>query len=255
VTGGASGLGEACVKSFIEEGCNVVILDIDKEKADNFIKSFPAQAQSKLLFFKTDITSEDSVSEAIKISKEKFGRLHGAINCAGIGSAQRTATSKGPHDLELFKTVINVNLIGTFNVCRLVAHHLITDVKENNDPDGERGIFVNVASVAAYDGQIGQLAYSASKGGVVSMTLTMARDLGHYGIRVVTVAPGVFYTPMMLQLPEENRKSLTKGALHPKRMGQPEDFSHLVVSILKNPYINGEVIRLDAGMRMPPANL
>jgi NAD(P)-dependent dehydrogenase (short-subunit alcohol dehydrogenase family) len=255
VTGGASGLGEACVRSFLEEGANVVILDIDKEKADKLIKSFPSNLQTKVLFFKTDITSEDSVREAIKLSKEKFGMLHGAVNCAGVGSAQRTASSKSAHDLQLFKTVIDINLVGTFNVCRLVAQQIISDAKEPNEPDGERGVLINVASVAAFDGQIGQVAYSASKGGVVSMTLTMARDLSNYGIRVVTIAPGTFDTPMMNQLPEEQLNKLLKNTVFPKRLGKPQDFSQLVLSIVKNPYINGETIRLDAAMRMPPANL
>jgi len=177
------------------------------------------------------------------------------VNCAGVGSAQRTSTSRAPHDLQLFKTVIEINLVGTFNVCRLVAHHIISETKETNEQDGERGVFINVASVAAFDGQIGQVAYSASKGGVVSMTLTMARDLGNYGIRVVTIAPGIFDTPMIKQMPEDQLEKLLKNAVFPRRLGKPEDFSDLVLSIVKNPYINGEVIRLDACMRMPPASL
>jgi len=245
VTGGASGLGEATVVMLVSKGANVTILDRDEELGQKLANSLPSK---QTLFLKTDVCNEDSVKNSIKETISKFGSLNGAINCAGVGSANKIASKAAPHSLELFQKVIEINLTGTFNVCRLVSHQLI---QQKPDSDGERGILINVASIAAFDGQNGQVAYSASKGGIVSMTLVMARDLGRYGIRAMTIAPGLFETPMTRMIPDDSKKQLAKDVQFPQRMGQPIDFAQLVLSIIQNPYLNGETIRLDGGLRMP----
>jgi len=244
VTGGASGLGEACVRLLFENLACVVILDIKQEDGQRLVDQLGSP--ERVLFVKTDVCSEDSVQGAIKQSIEKFRKIHGVINCAGVGSAQKTAGS-APHSLDLFKLIVGINLTGTFNVCRLVAQAMIA---QEPDSEGERGVMINTASISAYEGQIGQVAYSASKGGVVSMTIVMARDLYRYGIRCVTIAPGTFDTGMLGALPEAKKEALQRTIPFPPRLGRPEEFAHLVLSILQNPYINGETIRLDAALRM-----
>lgn len=236
VTGGASGLGQATTSALIERGSRVVVADVKGEA--------PAGAE----FVQTDVTDEDSVAAAVELAN-RDGRLSCVVNCAGIGVAQKTVSKKGPHDLGDFGKVIGINLIGTFNVIRLAAAAMAA-----NEPgeDGERGIVVNTASVAAFDGQIGQAAYSASKGGIVGMTLPIARDLASVGIRVVTIAPGLFLTPMMAGLPEEAQDSLGKQVPFPSRLGDPSEYANLVTHIVDNRMLNGEVIRLDGAIRMAP---
>jgi len=242
VTGGSSGLGEACVILLVSKGANVVILDINS--SINLSKMDP----QKTLFLQTDVTSEESVKNAIDITIKKFTEINGLINCAGVGAAQRTTSSKGhPHDLELFSKVIQINLIGTFNVSRLVASQMI---KQKADSEGHRGVIINTASVAAYEGQVGQVAYAASKAGVVGMTLVMSRDLSIGGIRVNTISPGLFYTPMLSKLPSEHINKMQNSVQFPKRLGKPDEFAHLVLCIIENPYLNGETIRLDGAVRL-----
>lgn len=242
VTGGASGLGAATAEILLNAGAKVSILDVVEP-------GFDASDESNNLFIRTDVRNEGDVLEAIKLTKEKFGQLNGAINCAGIGPAERVAGKHGPHRLELFKKTIEINLIGSFNVVRLVAHEL-----QSNDPDEnrERGVLINTASIAAYDGQIGQAAYSASKGGIVSMTLPIARELARFGIRVMTIAPGIFETPLLAGLPDEVKESLGAQVPFPSRLGRPQEFANLVKHIIENPMLNGEVIRLDGALRMAP---
>jgi NAD(P)-dependent dehydrogenase (short-subunit alcohol dehydrogenase family) len=245
VTGGASGLGEASARRLAAGGADVTILDFNEAKGEALAKEIGGATK----FVKTDVTDADQVAEAISIAGES-GPLRIAINCAGTGDALRTIGRDGtPHDLGRFMRVININLVGTFNSLRFAASAM-----SRHDPDdaGERGVIVNTASVAAFEGQIGQLAYSASKGGVVSMTLTAARDLSAVGIRVCTVAPGLMDTPLLGLLPDENKAALGSGVLFPKRLGFPDEFAQLVTSIVENPYLNGETIRLDGGLRMPP---
>ncbi len=247
VTGGASGLGKATVEAIVEKGGKAIILDLKEEEGKKLEKSL---GTDKAVFVKTDVTSEDDVKNAIKVAKEKFGGLHIAVNCAGVGIAMKTVSKAGPHDLQSFLFVINVNLVGTFNVSRLAAFEM-----SQNEPlteDGERGVIINTASVAAFDGQIGQVAYSASKGGIVGMTLPMARDLARYGIRVMTIAPGTFDTPLLGLLPEEVKKALAANIPFPQRLGRPPEYAALALHIIENSMLNGEVIRLDGALRMPP---
>lgn len=245
VTGGASGLGEATVRKLVERGAKVVIADRDEARGNALAQALGDAAR----FAKTDVTSELEVQSALSLAAT-LGTLRVAISCAGIGWAQRTVNKEGaPHDLNVFNTVIGVNLVGTFNVLRLAAAAMA-----RNAPlaDGERGVVINTASIAAYDGQIGQIAYAASKAGVVGMTLPAARDLSKAGIRVLTIAPGTFQTPMMAMLPEEQRQALAAGIPFPPRLGLPEDFARLALHMLENVYLNGETIRLDGALRMPP---
>jgi NAD(P)-dependent dehydrogenase (short-subunit alcohol dehydrogenase family) len=245
VTGGASGLGEATVRKLVERGAKVVIVDRDEAKGTALVKELGDAAR----FAKTDVTSELEVQSALSLASS-LGTLRIAISCAGVGWAQRTVNKEGlPHDLSVFNTVIGVNLVGTFNVLRLAAAAM-----SKNAPlaDGERGVVINTASIAAYDGQIGQIAYAASKAGVVGMTLPAARDLSKSGIRVLTIAPGTFHTPMMALLPDEQRQALAAGIPFPPRLGLPDDFARLALHILENVYLNGETIRLDGALRMPP---
>jgi len=244
VTGGASGLGRATVEQLLDAGANAVVCDLPKSDGE----SVAAQLGERAIFAPTDVTDADQVQAAIDAAVDRFGGVHVAVNCAGIGWAQRTTSRSGPHDLKYFELVIRVNLIGTFNVIRLAATQM-----SNQEPIGEeRGVIVNTASIAAYDGQIGQAAYSASKGGVVAMTLPVARDLAPRLIRVATIAPGTFDTPMLAGLPQDQRDKLAAGIPHPQRLGQPSEFGRLVRHIVENPMINGETIRLDGALRMPP---
>ena len=246
ITGGASGLGAATAKRLVENGANVILADRDDEKGVAFAEELGATAR----FVKTDVTSEDDIQNAIDTAKNDFGALNVLVNCAGVGMALRSWHPKhGSHPLELFKTVIEINLIGTFNAIRLAAGAM--DENEPND-EGEKGVIINTASVAAYDGQIGQAAYSASKGGIVGMTLPIARDLSRHGIRVMTIAPGLFDTPLLAALPEPARISLGQQVPFPSRLGNPAEYGQLAQSIIENPMLNGEVIRLDGAIRMSP---
>jgi NAD(P)-dependent dehydrogenase (short-subunit alcohol dehydrogenase family) len=245
ITGGASGLGEACVRRFSSQGAKVIILDRDAERG----KALVDELGGSVRFAQADVTSEADVQNAVQMAQEVFGGLHVTVNCAGIGWAGRTVSKEGPHSLDLFETVVRINLIGTFNVIRLCAASM-----SKNEPNsaGERGVIVNTASVAAFDGQIGQAAYSASKGGIVGMTLPIARDLSRLGIRVMTIAPGIFETPMVGLMPDELRTSLSGQIPFPSRLGQPAEYAQLAQSIIENVYLNGEVIRLDGAVRMAP---
>ncbi len=235
---GGSGLGAATALSLAGEGANVVVADL-KGKAEGEI----------VRFVETEVTDEGSVKGAIDAALGGFGGLHGVVNCAGIASAEKVLGREGPHSLESFSKVVEVNLVGTFNIVRLAAEAMV-----ENEPteSGERGVMVNTASVAAFDGQIGQVAYAASKGGVVAMTLPVARELARHGIRVMTIAPGIFDTPMLAGLPEAARESLGEQVLFPQRLGRSEEFAGLVGHIIENQMLNGEVIRLDAAIRLAP---
>jgi NAD(P)-dependent dehydrogenase (short-subunit alcohol dehydrogenase family) len=245
VTGGGSGLGLATARLLREGGANVALLDVNEQAGRAAVEELGEHS----LFVRTDVTSEEDVRAAIAAAEEKFGRLDGVINCAGIGGAMRTISKRGAHPLDAFKGILEVNLIGMFNVIRLAAEAMAAAPAP---PGEERGVFVNTASVAAYDGQIGQAAYSASKGGIVGMTLPIARDLASLGMRVVTIAPGIFDTPLLAGLPEEARQSLGKQVPFPPRLGRPEEFAQLAVQIVENEMLNGEVIRLDGAIRMAP---
>jgi 3-hydroxyacyl-CoA dehydrogenase / 3-hydroxy-2-methylbutyryl-CoA dehydrogenase len=245
VTGGGSGLGEATVREFISGGAKAVILDLPSSPGQKVAESLGDSA----IFTPADVVSDKEVAAAIARAVAKFGTAHIAVNCAGIGRAMRTVTKEGPHSLDLFNRVVQVNLIGTFNAIRLAANQM---VKNNPNADGERGVIVNTASVAAFDGQIGQAAYSASKGGVVGMTLPIARDLASMGIRVCTIAPGTFETPMLAGLPDPARKALAAQIPFPQRLGQPREYAALARHIVENAMLNGETIRLDGALRMPP---
>jgi NAD(P)-dependent dehydrogenase (short-subunit alcohol dehydrogenase family) len=240
VTGGASGLGLATTKRLLDAGAQVVVLDLRGEDA---VRELGERAR----FVEADVTDEAAVGKALDVA-ESLGALRINVNCAGIGNAIKTLSKDGPFPLNGFKKVIEVNLIGTFNVLRLAAERIA-----KTEPLGEeRGVIINTASVAAFDGQIGQAAYSASKGGVVGMTLPIARDLARELIRVVTIAPGLFKTPLLGSLPEEAQKSLGKQVPHPARLGDPDEYGALAVHIIENPMLNGEVIRLDGAIRMAP---
>jgi NAD(P)-dependent dehydrogenase (short-subunit alcohol dehydrogenase family) len=245
VTGGASGLGRATVEALHEAGASLVVCDLPTSNGAEVAETLG----DRVAFAPTDVTSEDDVRAAVSLAVERFGGLHVAVSCAGIAWAQRTVTRDGPHDFEAFRKVVEVNLIGTFNVIRLAAVQMSAQ-----EPDGsgeERGVIVNTASIAAFDGQIGQAAYSASKGGVAAMTLPVARDLAARLIRVVTIAPGTFDTPMLAQLPEPARQALAQQIPHPSRLGRPEEYASLVLHVVDNPMLNGEVVRLDGALRMP----
>lgn len=245
VTGGASGLGEATVRRIIQHGGRAAILDLSEERGQKLVE----ELGENTIFVKTDVTSEEEVSNAVSKAIEAFGAINTVVNCAGIGIAGKLLSSKGVHSLDIFSKVISINLIGTFNVIRLASEQIINN--EQNEK-GERGVIINTASVAAFDGQIGQAAYSASKGGVVGMTLPIARELASYGIRVMTIAPGLFHTPMFDSLPAEARDSLGKMVPFPQRLGYPEEYAQLAESIITNPMLNGETIRLDGAIRMQP---
>ena len=243
VTGGASGLGEACVRELAGAGAKAAIFDLDAEKG----RKLEAELGGKVLFCRTDVTGDGSVREAIGKTVEAFGGLNIVVNCAGIGVACKALTKKGPMPLEEFNRVVQINLVGTFNVIRLALERM---VKNTPDDEGERGVIVNTASAAAFDGQIGQPAYSASKAGVAGMTLPLARECAEYGIRVMTIAPGLFDTPMLGLLPETVREALGKMVPFPPRLGRPAEYAMLARHIIENPMLNGEVIRLDGAIRM-----
>ena len=242
VTGGASGLGAATARRFAAGGSHVVVADLNAELGEQL-------TSETMRFVRTDVTDERSVQAAVDVAVQTFGGLHGLVNCAGIGVAERTLGRSGPHRLDAFVRVVTVNLIGTFNAIRLAAAAMAA-----GEPNaaGERGVIVNTASVAAFDGQIGQAAYSASKGGIVGMTLPIARDLARDGIRVVTIAPGIFDTPLLGGLPEPTRESLGQQVPFPPRLGRPEEYAALAQHIVEQEMLNGEVIRLDGAIRMAP---
>jgi NAD(P)-dependent dehydrogenase (short-subunit alcohol dehydrogenase family) len=243
ITGAASGLGAACASRFHAAGAKVVLADLNQQAGDELA----AKLGPRAVFVPTDVTSADSVQTALAAASQ-FGPLRGVVNCAGILAASRVVGRDGPHDLELFARVMNVNLVGTFNVIRLAAAAM-----SQNEPlsdDGERGVIVNTSSVAAFEGQIGQAAYSASKGGVASMTLPLARELAKLGIRVMAIAPGIFDTAMMEAAPAAVRESLAGQVPFPPRLGKPEEFAALAQHIVENPMLNGAVLRLDGAVRM-----
>jgi NAD(P)-dependent dehydrogenase (short-subunit alcohol dehydrogenase family) len=244
VTGGASGLGVATVEMLVAAGGNAVIADVNKAG-----EAFAAKLGKQARFVECDVTREDHGRAAVDAAVKGFGGLQGLVNCAGIAIGEKTVGKEGPHSLEKFARVININLIGTFNMIRLAADAM---AKQPPNASGERGVIVNTASVAAFDGQIGQAAYSASKGGIVGMTLPIARDLSRSGIRVLTIAPGIFETPMLLGMPQEVQDALGKMVPFPSRLGRPAEYAQLVRSIAENEMLNGEVIRLDGAIRMQP---
>jgi NAD(P)-dependent dehydrogenase (short-subunit alcohol dehydrogenase family) len=245
VTGGASGLGGATTRRLVAAGARVAILDLPISAGEKLAAEIGPDA----IFCPGDVTQEEEVGAAVARTVEAFGALHINVNCAGIGWAQRTVTRDGPHLLDPFVRVVQVNLIGTFNVIRLTANQM---TQNDPNPHGERGVIINTASVAAYDGQIGQVAYSASKGGIVGMTLPIARDLASLGIRVVTIAPGLFDTPLLGRLPDEARQALAANIPFPRRLGYSSEYAALALQIVENPMLNGETIRLDGALRMPP---
>ncbi|MGA3118878.1 MAG: 3-hydroxyacyl-CoA dehydrogenase [Syntrophobacteraceae bacterium] len=245
VTGGASGLGEATVCDLVEHGAKVSILDFDDKKGEKLA----AALGDGVIFCKTDVTVENSVLEALDKTMDAFGAIHVAVNCAGVGTPMKVLGKNGPMPIDSFNKVVQVNLVGTMNVIRLAAGNM---ARNTPNKDGEKGVVINVASAAAFEGQIGQAAYSASKGGIVSMTLPIAREFAEYGIRVMTVAPGLFHTPMLASLPENVQEALAKTVPFPKRLGHPSEFAMLVRHIIENSMLNGETIRLDGAIRMQP---
>jgi NAD(P)-dependent dehydrogenase (short-subunit alcohol dehydrogenase family) len=245
VTGGASGLGGATVRALVGRGAKVVIADKSKDQGEALAKELGAAA----LFVDTDVTNEAQMTAAVDAAKREFGGLHVCVGCAGIGTAGRVVGKGGLFPLDLFQLTVNVNLVGMFNMMRIAAGAMTENAPTEG---GERGVIVTTASIAAFDGQIGQVAYSASKAGVVGMTLPVARELARFGIRVVTIAPGTFDTPMLANLPEEARVALAAGIPFPNRLGKPDEFAALAVHIVENAMLNGETIRLDAALRMPP---
>jgi len=244
ITGGASGMGGATSRLFCKEGAKVAILDMDSVRGNKLAE----ELGSSTIFCKTDVTNEDSVKSAIEKTMDSFGKLNVVLNFAGIAIAVKTLGRDGPHDLNLYKKVVDVNLNGTFNVSRLAAEYIS---KNTPNESGLTGLIVNTASVAGYDGQKGQAAYAASKAGVIGLTLPMARDLASYGVRVNTIAPGLIITPMLESLPEEAQEALSNQPLLPRRLGKPAEIAHLACFMIENEYLNGEVIRLDAGIRLP----
>lgn len=245
VTGGASGLGEATIRNIVQNGGKAVIFDQSEENG----LRLQNELGEAVLFLKADVTIDEDIQEAVSKAAAFMGGVNTVVNCAGIGIAEKVLGRNGVHNLSLFSKVIHVNLIGTFNVIRIAAEKM-TSNKVNEQ--GERGVIINTASVAAYDGQIGQAAYSASKGGIVGMTLPIARELARYGIRVMTIAPGLFHTPMFDTLSQEAKDSLGKMVPFPSRLGFPSEYAQLVQSIIENPMLNGETIRLDGAIRMQP---
>jgi 3-hydroxyacyl-CoA dehydrogenase/3-hydroxy-2-methylbutyryl-CoA dehydrogenase len=245
VVGGASGLGAATAQRLHGDGASVVIADLNAEKGEALANELGERAS----FVEANVTDAEQVQAAVDAAAAAEGGLRISVCCAGIGWAQRTVSRQGPHDLEIFSNVVQVNLIGTFNALRLAAAAMV-----GNEPDseGERGVCVNTASIAAFDGQIGQVAYAASKGGIVGLTLPAARDLASRGVRVMTIAPGLFDTPLLAALPAEQREALGAGIPFPSRLGRPEEYASLVAEIVANPMLNGETIRLDGALRMPP---
>lgn len=245
VTGGASGLGEATTRRLHGAGANVVIADMNWDKGGAICKELGARTAFALV----DVTKTETVKAGVDLALKEFGAIHILVNCAGSGWASKTISKEGPHDLDVFKKIVDLNLIGTFDCIRWAAFYM-----QNNQPneDGERGVIVNTASIAAFEGQIGQVAYAASKAGVVGMTLVVARDLARSGIRCCTIAPGTFDTPIMGFMAPQMKESIIEQIPFPKRFGRPVEFAMLVQQIVENPFFNGETIRLDAGVRFPP---
>lgn len=243
VTGGASGLGEATVRNFVEGGSQVSILDVQADKGQHLA----AELGADVIFCMTDVTDEQSVQNAVNETMTAFGAIHVAVNCAGIGDAAKVLGKEGPMPMELFNKVVQINLMGTMIVIRLAAEKMVANPPNQ---DGEKGVVINTASVAAFDGQVGQPAYSASKAGIVGMTLPIAREFADYGLRIVTIAPGLFETPLLLELPEKVRLSLAEMVPFPNRLGKPSEFAMLARQIVENPMLNGETIRLDGAIRM-----
>lgn len=243
VTGGSSGLGAATVRRLHAAGGRVMICDLDAPRGEAMAAELGANAG----FVRTDVSNEDDAQSAVKTTVDRFGTLNGLINCAGIGPAERVLGKNGAHRLSTFARCVQVNLIGTFNMIRLAGEAMAAQAPRS---DGERGVIINTASIAAYEGQIGQAAYSASKAGIVGMTLPIARELARSGIRVVTIAPGLFLTPMMQSLPQDVRDALGNATPFPSRLGQPDEYASLVLHILENQMINGETIRLDGAVRL-----
>lgn len=243
LTGSGSGLGAATARALCMVGAKVVLADLNRDAGEKLAAELGASA----CFVETDVANEASAQIAVNTAVSKFGALHGLVNCAGIAPAEKVAGKEGPHRLESFAKVININLVGTFNMIRLAA-----DAMLKNEPDagGERGVIINTASIAAFEGQLGQAAYAASKGGIVALTLPVARELARSGIRCMTIAPGIMETPMLLGMPPEVQESLNKMVPFPTRMGKPAEFAALVKHIIENAYLNGEVIRLDGAIRM-----
>ncbi|WP_312505635.1 3-hydroxyacyl-CoA dehydrogenase [Lysinibacillus sp.] len=245
VTGGASGLGEATVRKLVEQGGKAIIFDVNDERGQALVQELGQSVH----YVRVDVTKEEDVATGLEQAIAAFGKVNVAVNCAGTADASKVISKRGVHALALFEKIISVNLIGTFNVIRLVAEKM-----QHNEPneDGQRGVIINTASVAAFDGQIGQAAYSASKGGVAAMTLPIARELAEIGVRVMTIAPGIVETPMFASLPEPARTALAQMTPFPKRLGKPSEYALLVDSIIHNGLLNGEVIRLDGAIRMQP---
>ena len=243
VTGGASGLGEATVRTLLGNGAKATILDVDEARGN----ALADELGNAALFCNTDITDEESVQNALNKTLETFGSIQVTVNCAGISPPAKVIGKKGPVSLSAFNKVVQINLIGTVNVIRLAGEKMLQNTP--ND-DGEKGVVINTASVAAFEGQIGQASYSASKGGIVAMTLPIAREFADYGIRVVTIAPGLFETPLLASIPEKVKEALSQMMPFPKRLGKPDEFARLVMHIVDNPMLNGETIRLDAALRM-----
>lgn len=243
VTGGASGLGEACVRNLLKLGGKAAILDFAEEKG----KELASELGDRAVFFKTDITDEKMVQEALDGTIDAFGAIHILVNCAGVGIPAKVLGKEGPMPMSHFSKVVQINLMGTINVIRLAAEKM---VKNSPNDDGEKGVVINTSSVAAFDGQIGQAAYSASKAAVAGMTLPIAREFAEYGIRVMTIAPGIFNTPMLQSLPDNVKEALGQMVPFPKRLGEPDEFAGLIQHIIENAMLNGEVIRLDGSIRM-----
>src|SRR5512145_513422 len=245
VTGGASGLGEATAQQLVAAGAKVVIADLDAVSGDKMAQAHPG----RLIFVQADVVSEQDIVRAIKKAVDAFGKINVAVNCAGVTDAGKIKGKKGPLPLASFTKVLQINLVGTLNVIRLAV-----DQMTNNTPnsDGEKGVIVNTASIAAFDGQIGQAAYCASKGGIVSMTLPIARECAEYGIRVATIAPGLFDTPLMAGMPPDVKEGMARDVPFPKRLGKPSEFGRMALHIIENPMLNGCCIRLDGALRMPP---
>jgi NAD(P)-dependent dehydrogenase (short-subunit alcohol dehydrogenase family) len=252
VTGGASGLGEAVVRAIVAQGGNVVIADLNESTGQALVNELGDNAR----FMRCDVTNGEEVKAAVDLAEQAFGGLQGSVNCAGIAVVQKLLDrDNNPADLDAFSRGVNINLVGTFNVARLVAASIarrVAAAKEagNTEKNGDQGVIINTASVAAFDGQVGQGSYASSKAGVVGLMLPLARELARHGIRVMTIAPGVFATPMMESIPEKAREQLEAGVPYPKRLGEPSEFAKLVTHIIDNSYLNGEVIRLDGAIRM-----
>jgi 3-hydroxyacyl-CoA dehydrogenase/3-hydroxy-2-methylbutyryl-CoA dehydrogenase len=245
VTGGASGLGEATVLELANNGAKVVIVDMEAAKGEKLAVA----VGGNVIFAYGDVTSEESIRQAIKKAVDQFGGINVAVNCAGVPDAGKVMGKKGPLPLSLFNKVIQINLVGTMNVIRLAVEQMVNNTPNHED---EKGVIVNTASIAAFDGQIGQAAYSASKGGIVGMTLPIARECADYGIRVATIAPGLFETPLMAGLPLAVKEGMAQGVPFPRRLGKPVEFARMVLHIIENPMLNGCCIRLDGALRMPP---